>query len=738
MASPGKYSDSSEEKSDDNENYSYSDEEEETEDIPVDHLLDVQTQPTVHNRLEKDPTDLEDSDIEEIIDDNSEEVEQEESEDESGSSRVSEAGSSSHELEHDDVPVSDSANFFASEEYSSHIIDPSFTNIHDFGVIPQPTTTHTLHQFSDVAEDLVSETQLAHALQNLADSAEIHHQFHHEQVNRGEDHFVPRSEAHELISNDIIETLNNIPGKAFSSDTTVKRDTEANNFDKKEYETVIGIGINGLPIKDLNFHDITVPVKSDTTVNFSFGQSFIHQPSSPKPLYETNQIENNPAVDMGIKGSTTSNVFETNEKIEEVSSNGFPKSDIYTEDFSSSSIDHKEPVSLSAPIAFGVPTLNSSVGYSFGERFYTPVESKPVINTKQNNIIKISSKFGSFAASVWADLSSQKPKSLENHDVSARVDASANKEQPSSESFNTKEKEALVTVQESKIVEAETEGQNHHQDEESKISLSPEPVAITQAYEEPPDKYFDVQPQKVGDKIITEDTEMPDIDEGQYSDNSLSLRAQTAFTDLGGIDSIEQEESQMFVDIGEADEFAESEKGSNDGLPEQASIETRSPVRSDSEDQNHETFGRMNTLKETQSNETKTSQEKQIGALDDINSEKHSEALEKVVSEHDDGQIENNDSTEAFVPIDPLLLQQTGQPTMQAEELDESDESVIVLDEVSVSQRSKEDEDDDDESASDQSEKNYTLNETAKPDGEFFRSKLYFNPFFLTVFFFIF
>ncbi|KAF5093848.1 hypothetical protein D0Z03_002270 [Geotrichum reessii] len=66
---------------------------------------------------------------------------------------------------------------------------------------------------------------------------------------------------------------------------------------------------------------------------------------------------------------------------------------------------------------------------------------------------------------------------------------------------------------------------------------------------------------------------------------------------------------------------------------------------------------------------------------------------------------------------------------MQAEELDESDESVIVLEEVSVSQRSKEkeenddddaddDEDDadDDESMSDQSERNYTLNETAKPN----------------------
>lgn len=733
MASSAKYSDASEEKSDDNEIYSYSDEEEETENIPVGHLLNVQNQTAVYNRLDKDPTDSEDSDIEEIINDDNEEVEQEESEEESESSRVSEAGSSSHELEHYDVPVSDSANFFASEEYSSHIIDPSFTGIHDFGAIPQPTTTHTLHQFGDVAEDLISETQLAHALQNLANSAEIHHQFHHEQVNHEEDHFIPRSETHELISNDTIETLNNIPEKTYSSDTTVKRDTEANNFKNKEYETVIGIGINGLPIKNLNFHDINVPVKPDTTVNFSFGQSFTHQSSSPKALYETNQIENKPAVDLENEGSTTSNVIQANEKIEEVSSNGSPKPDIYTDNFASSSIDHNEPVSLSAPIAFGVPTLNSSVGYSFGERFYTSVETKPVINTKQNNIIKNSSKFGSFAASVWADLSSQTSKSLDNHEVSTSVDISVNKEQPSSEIFNTKEKEASATIQESKIVEAETEDQKHHQDEESKISLFSEAVAIKQAPEEPLDINSDFQPQKIDDNIIIEDTEMPDIDESHYSDNSLSLRAQTAFTALGGIDSIEKEERQIFIDVDEADEFAESEKGFNYGLPEQAPIKIGSLVRSDSEGQHHETFGYLNTSKEAKFDEMMTSQEKRIGALYDIDSQKHSDALEKVVSVHDDGQIEYEDSTEAFVPIDPLLLQQTGQQTMQAEELDESDESVIVLEEVSVSQRSKEkeenddddaddDEDDadDDESMSDQSERNYTLNETAKPNGEFF------------------
>jgi hypothetical protein len=714
-----KDSNSSEEESDSEENYSYSDEEEEEEIDQEQPQLNFEAQKTIHAESDDELAELEDSDIEEIIsDDDNGQTEQEESEDEAKDSVESEADSISSVVNFQEEPVPDSANLFASEEYSSHLIDPSFSDIPSFGAIPQPIVTDSLHQSDIAEEDLVSETQLANALQTLANSTDIHHQFHHEQVNHGEDHFVPRSEVDELISKDIVEGVDSISAHSFPANTSVKPSIDLSTIELKKPDPFIGVGINGLPIKNLNFHDTTIPIKPDTTVNFSFGESFIHTPPIPEPLHEKEETEKEENTELNDKDTLTQYAIHTNEPDQKESANIFlvdssSKSEAHVANTESPSIKPNKLNSFSAPIAFGVPTLNSSVGYSFGERFYTPIKTKPAINTKQNKIIEASSKFGSFAASVWADLSQTAEKPV-SQPYSTSVQTSFNQNKSDPESLSTKEVENPKNLEQTQEVETKVESQKEQEHENAENSASPEAVPVLDNKEEEVGEDVQVQDSPLISKFITEDVEMPDVDEIHSFDDGLSLLAQNAFEALGGMESIEPENAKDSA--AEVSGKSDLEETKNTVSSVEDSIQVQSLVESGSENEGEESSYFVDALEEAQYYDAPTTLGNPDVSSENTDAEAYSDVLEPVASEKENIELKDQEpSPEPLMPVDPVLLESADKQSTPAEELESSDESVIFLDEVNAPQESEEEEY---ESESDQSEGNYTLNETTRPEGK--------------------
>ncbi|KAF5099154.1 hypothetical protein D0Z00_001749 [Geotrichum galactomycetum] len=704
-------SNSSEEESDGEENYSYSDEEEEEQIEQAHPLINVEARETIHAESDEELEELEDSDIEEIIsDDDNGETEQEESEDEAMASVESEAGSISSVVDLQEEPVPDSVNLFASEEYS-HLIDPSFSNISSFGAISQPIVTDSLHQ-SEIAEgDLVSETQLANALQTLANSTEIHHQFHHVQVNHGEDHFVPRSEVDELISKDIVEAVDSISAHSFPADASVKPSIDISTIEFKKPDPIIGVGINGLPIKNLNFHDITIPIKSDTTVNFSFGESFIHKPSTPEPLHEETEKEEN--TELNDKDTLTQHAVQASEPDQKESadislSNSTFKSEAHVANTESSPVKPSRLNFFSASIAFGVPTLNSSVGYSFGERFYAPIKAKPAFNTKQNKIIEASSKFGSFAASVWADLSQTEEKPV-SHPHSTSIENSLNRNKSDPESLPTEEVENSKFSEKIEEVETKDKSQKEQEDENAENSASPEVVPILDDKEEEVGEDVQIQDQRRISEVIPEDVEMPDIDEIRSFDDGLSLLAQNAFEALGGIESIQPENVQdSDAEVSDKDDFEETK---NTVSSVETSTQVQSLVESSSENERDESSYFVDAVEEAQHYDAPTTLGNPDVSSENTDAETYSDVLEPVVSDEEDIELEDQEPAESSMPIDPVLLESADKPSALSEEPESSDESVIFLDEVNAPQESEEEY----ESESEQSEGNYTLNETTRP-----------------------
>lgn len=722
--SSSKDSNSSEEESDDEEKYNYSEEEEEA-DEQAHPLINFEARETVHTESDDEVAELEDSDIEEIIsDDGNGETEQEESEDEAKDSVASEAGSIGSVVDIQEEPAHTSVNLFASEEYSSHLIDPSFSDAPSFGAIPHPIATDSLHHSDIIDEDLVSETQLANALQTLANSAQVHHQFHHEQVNHGEDHFVPRSEVDELTSKDIVEAVNSISDHSFPADASVRASIDLNTTEIRKPDPIVGVGVNGHPIKNLTFHDVTIPIKPDTTVNFSFGESFTNKQATPEPLPERTETEQE-IINSNDKDILAQYTVQTSEPDQKEPTDIFlADSHLELEDHVdntvSSSANPDAVDFFSAPIAFGAPTLNSSVGYSFGERFYTPIETKPAINTKETKIIEANSKFGSFAASVWADLSTaEKPVS---HSYSTSVETSVSQNKSKSESFPTEEIENSEVPEHIEEVDAKVESQKELQYENAEPSVSPEEIPVLDDKKEEQgehDKNQDKPEDKPENKpliseIVTEDVEMPDVDEINSFDDGLSLLAQNAFEALGGIESIESEKA---ID---SDVEVTGKAGPEDTKPiassVEASVQVEPSVEPDLENEGEESSCFVDAMEVDEYYDAPTTLENLDESSEDTDAEGYADVLEPAASKQEDIELKDQEPVSgSSMPIDPALLESSDKPSAPAEEQESSDESVIFLDEVNAPQESEEE---GYESDSDQSEGNYTLNETARPEGK--------------------
>lgn len=175
---------------------------------------------------------------------------------------------------------------------------------------------------------------------------------------------------------------------------------------REESAEPVGVSVNGTPIKPHSFlagqrSSIFTP---DTSVNFTFGQSFIHEPVN---AYEPEDVSERVVEDATIDDKDLRNTPDESQPAEAEPA-AYKRAESENRSVNE---DETESLPLSAPILFpvtaSVPT--SVVGYSFGESFHNWPE-KPATapgRSLTTESIQSTPMFGSFGASVWNALNAE-------------------------------------------------------------------------------------------------------------------------------------------------------------------------------------------------------------------------------------------------------------------------------------------------------------------------------------------
>lgn len=224
---------------------------------------------------------------------------------------------------------------------------------------PPQLPSESLSAFLNAEDEIAAHKEIADALETLANSAELVEAIH---VDSEE---VP-----------VVQPERDIASTGFDFGNTVTESIEKSDPAKQN-------------CVDDSFHLGTL----DTSVYFSFGQSFIHERDEPPAIVE--EAVSDVMILEELEPVTKSELTnEPNVQVEE-------------------SEEEEEIIPLTVPMLFPITAAapTSQVGYSFGETFQHEEKSiGEAGRSKTTESIKSTSMFGSFGANVWATLNSEQSK----------------------------------------------------------------------------------------------------------------------------------------------------------------------------------------------------------------------------------------------------------------------------------------------------------------------------------------